>query len=188
MCNKTQWMSKGRCVQYMQWKTRRLANTMPTVERYCQNKHIGTGQTHLFHKDFAAQCGKWRKEGDRLIVIMDANKHTLDGKLGNMLEAEGVGLVESSHKYWGGGFPQHIYQWNNTHRCWIQLTRHRSDELLHVAIYKQSRQPKSLDHRGVHKVDDRGTSSQDRTSVWEETGHEQSQGCQKIQQYCQRTI
>ena len=54
----------------------------------------------MFRKDFAAQCGKWRKEGDRLIVIMDANEHTMDGKLRKMLEAEGVGLVEFSHKYW----------------------------------------------------------------------------------------
>ena len=53
----------------------------------------------MFRKDFAAQCGKWRKEGDRLIVIMDANEHTMDGKRRKMLEAEGIGLVEFSHKY-----------------------------------------------------------------------------------------
>ena len=32
---------------------------------------------------------------------MDANKHTMDGKLRKMLEAEGVELIEFSHKYWG---------------------------------------------------------------------------------------
>ena len=54
-------------------------------------------QTNV-QKDYAAQCGKWRKEGDRLIVITDTNKHTMDGKLRKMLEAKGVGLVEFSHK------------------------------------------------------------------------------------------
>ena len=71
------------------------------LKRYCQNKHIDTGSKHPFCKDFATQCGTWRKEGDRFIVIMDANKHTMDGKLRKMLDTEGVGLVEFSHKYWG---------------------------------------------------------------------------------------
>ena len=39
---------------------------------------------------------------------MDANEHMMDGKLRKMLEAEGVGLVEFSHKYWGKT-PPNIY-------------------------------------------------------------------------------
>ena len=55
----------------------------------------------LFRQDFAAQCGKWRKEEDRLMITVDANEHTMDGKLRGMLKAEGVGPVEFSHKIWG---------------------------------------------------------------------------------------
>ena len=62
----------------------------------------------MFRQDFAAQCGKWREDGDRLIITMDANEHTMDGKLRGMLEAEGVGLVEFSHKSWGS-VPPHTY-------------------------------------------------------------------------------
>ena len=62
--------------------------------------HIGTGLKHLFRKDFATQCRKWRKEGDRLIVVMDASTYTMDGKPRKIIEDKGVGLVELSHKYW----------------------------------------------------------------------------------------
>ena len=36
---------------------------------------------------------------------MDANKHTINGPLQNMLEAEGVELEEFLHKYWGNKPP-----------------------------------------------------------------------------------
>ena len=39
---------------------------------------------------------------------MDANEHTMDGKLRSMLGAEGVDLVEFSHKIWGR-VPPHTY-------------------------------------------------------------------------------
>ena len=55
----------------------------------------------MFRKNFAEQCGKWRKDKERLIIVLDANEPTMDGPLRKMLEAEGVGLEEFSHKYWG---------------------------------------------------------------------------------------
>ena len=66
ICNRK---SEGLQTQYKQSK------------RYFQDKHINTGPKHLFQKAVDAQCGKWRKEGDRLIVIIDANEHNMDGKL-----------------------------------------------------------------------------------------------------------
>ena len=52
-------------------------------------------------KDFARQCGRWRKDRERLIIIMDANESTMDGPLRRMLGEEGVDLEEFSHKYYG---------------------------------------------------------------------------------------
>ena len=78
------------------------------LTRFCQNNNIGMTPRELFRQDFAAQCGKWRKEGDRLIITMDANEHTMDGELRGMLETEGVGLVEFSHKS-SGSVPPHTY-------------------------------------------------------------------------------
>ena len=66
---------------------------------YCQLKNIKTSPMELFWHDFVRQCVKWRKEGVRLIGIMDANKHTVDGQLCIILEAEGVNLIEFSHKH-----------------------------------------------------------------------------------------
>ena len=54
------------------------------------------------------KCGKWRKDRDRLIVIIDTNGHTLAGKLRKRLETEGVGLIEFSHKSWGA-VPFNLY-------------------------------------------------------------------------------
>ena len=55
------------------------------------------------------QSRKRGKEGDRLIVIMDANENTMDRKLREMSEVEGVGLVEFSYKYWWSAPPSNTY-------------------------------------------------------------------------------
>ena len=45
-------------------------------------------------KDFAKQCGPWRKNNEKLMIIMDANESTMDGPLRKMPEKEGVDLEE----------------------------------------------------------------------------------------------
>ena len=52
----------------------------------------------LMRKDFAKQCGSWGENNEKLIIIMDANKSTMDGPLKKILEEEGVELEEFSHK------------------------------------------------------------------------------------------
>ena len=59
-------------------------------------------------RDFAKQCGSWRKNDERLIIIMGANESTMDGHLRKMLEEEGVELEEFSHKYYGNK-PPHTF-------------------------------------------------------------------------------
>jgi len=56
-------------------------------------------------RDFARQCGIWRKAKERLLIVMDANEHAMDGPMSKMLEAEGVELEEFSHKYYGNKPP-----------------------------------------------------------------------------------
>ena len=46
-------------------------------------------------KDFAKQCDNWRKDKERLIIVMDSNKPTMDGPLRRLVEAEGVELVDT---------------------------------------------------------------------------------------------
>ena len=42
--------------------------------------------------------GSGGKKRERLLIIMDANEHTIDGPLRKMLEDGGVGLIDFSHK------------------------------------------------------------------------------------------
>ena len=69
------------------------------ITRYCQNKDINFSPKELFRKDFAEQCGKWRKDKERLIIVLDANEPTMDGPLRKMLDAERLRLEEFSRKY-----------------------------------------------------------------------------------------
>ena len=79
--------------------------------RVCQ-QHIRHIQTHslktlpyqLFKKDLASQLGEWARQGDRLIIMMDANEHILTDELGKLLVSPemGLDLEEISHKAWGG--------------------------------------------------------------------------------------
>ena len=61
----------------------------------------------LFCDDLLQQLKTWVAQGDRLILMMDANEHILNGPLGRSLLAEenGLNLMECSHKAWGGAEP-----------------------------------------------------------------------------------
>ena len=60
-------------------------------------------------RDFAKQCGLWRKNDERLIIIMDAIESTIDGPLRKTLE-KGVELEEFSHKYYDNTPPSHLHR------------------------------------------------------------------------------
>ena len=49
-------------------------------------------------KKFVKQFGAWKKENERLIIVMDANEPTMDGPLRKMLERGGVELEIFLHK------------------------------------------------------------------------------------------
>ena len=82
-------------------KPKGLKTQYQQITRYCQDNNIKQDPKELMRRDFAKQCGIWRTAGERLIIVMDANEHTMDGPLRRMLEAEGVDLKEFSHNYYG---------------------------------------------------------------------------------------
>ena len=59
----------------------------------------------MLRQHFTKQCGMLRTEGAILLIIMDTKEHTMDGPLRKILEYEGVGLVEFSHKCWRSKLP-----------------------------------------------------------------------------------
>ena len=71
---------------------------------------------------------------------MDANEHTIDGTFRKMLKAERVGLVDFSHKSWGGRGSPNTY----TNGPIPIDAEYRSpdmevgsDKLLHASIHNQ---------------------------------------------------
>jgi hypothetical protein len=64
----------------------------------------GTPQ-QLFDKDLMHQCNLWRKSGERIILLMDANEHVLTGKFNRAITHAGVDLEELTHTCWGAHQP-----------------------------------------------------------------------------------
>jgi hypothetical protein len=59
----------------------------------------------LFDKDLLHQCKLWRKSGEMVILLMDANKHVLKGKFNKALTRTGLDMEEFTHKCWGPNWP-----------------------------------------------------------------------------------
>jgi hypothetical protein len=55
----------------------------------------------LFDKDLLHQCKLWRKSGERIILLMDANEHVLNGRFHKALTSAGLDMEEFTHKCWG---------------------------------------------------------------------------------------
>ena len=82
-------------------KPRGLMTNYQQIKRYCQNNGVNMSPRELFYHDFARQCRVWRRSGETVCVVMDANEHARDGKLAAMLAQEGVEFREFSHVFWG---------------------------------------------------------------------------------------
>jgi hypothetical protein len=74
--------------------------------RYIQNHGLLTTPTKLFTVDFVAQLQVWQRQGDRLLIFMDMNKHALRGPVARRLTT--MGSTEATHHYWGDKEP-HTY-------------------------------------------------------------------------------
>ena len=72
--------------------------------RYIQNKGLHTNPYDMFCDDLLRQLRVWKKEGDRILLMMDANEHVLDGPFTRQLREE-LDLEEISHKAWRGSPP-----------------------------------------------------------------------------------
>ena len=68
------------------------------------NIPLDTTPYDLFCNDLISQLQTWVAQGDRIIMMMDANEHVLNGPLCRRLRDEelGLDLEEVSHKVWGG--------------------------------------------------------------------------------------
>jgi hypothetical protein len=73
--------------------------------RYMQLHNITGTPQQLFDKDLLHQCKLWRKSGERIILLLDANEHVLTGKFNRQISRTGLDLEEFTHKCWGAHQP-----------------------------------------------------------------------------------
>jgi hypothetical protein len=73
--------------------------------RYMQLHNLKGSPQQLFDKDLLHQCKLWHKSGERIVLLMDANKHVLNGKFHKALTSAGLNMDEFTHKCWGPNKP-----------------------------------------------------------------------------------
>ena len=71
--------------------------------RYIQEHGLDTTPYALFCDDLIIQLQRWTAQGDRLILLMDANEHVITGSLTSQLTdyMNGLDLEEISSRAWG---------------------------------------------------------------------------------------
>jgi hypothetical protein len=69
--------------------------------QYMQLHNLKGLPQQLFDKDLLHQCKLWCKSGERIILLMDANKHVLNRKFHKALTSAGLNMDEFTHKCWG---------------------------------------------------------------------------------------
>jgi len=72
--------------------------------RHIQEKGLDTTPLRMFAVDILAVLRTWRKQGDRIILLMDANEHILHGDLVRRIMQD-LEMVEATHVHWEGDEP-----------------------------------------------------------------------------------
>ena len=62
-----------------------------------------------FVTDLTSQLRCWRAAGERLILLMDANEHVLNGTIAQLLADSRIDMKEVSHRYWGEAGEHNTY-------------------------------------------------------------------------------
>jgi hypothetical protein len=91
------------------WTGKGKSNGLRTIYQqqiwYMQLHNIMGTPQKIFDKDLMHQCNLWRKSGERIILLMDANKHVLTGKFNRAITRARLNLEEFTHKCWGARQP-----------------------------------------------------------------------------------
>ena len=83
-----------------------LSTNWKAQQRYIQQHGIRTRDPkQMFEDDLCAALRQWREQGDRLILMMDANENVYSGKFGQRLSEEGIDLKEAVHAQTKGQGP-----------------------------------------------------------------------------------
>ena len=67
---------------------------------YIYINNLNTTPYELFVADLSNQLKRWRSNGNRIILFMDANEHILRGPITRRLRASDIDLCDVSHTFW----------------------------------------------------------------------------------------
>ncbi len=69
--------------------------------RYIQARGMQTNPVDLFDCDLSKQIQEWRKQGERIALLMDVNDHPLQNKFYSSHKERDPDMEEFSHRCWG---------------------------------------------------------------------------------------
>ena len=69
--------------------------------QYIQARGMQTNPVDLFDHDLSKQIQEWRKQGERIVLLMDVNDHPLQNKFYSSLKERDPDMEEFSHRCWG---------------------------------------------------------------------------------------
>jgi hypothetical protein len=71
--------------------------------RHIQMHRLNTSPSQLSLTNFLAQLQVWQRQGNRLMIVMDMNKHVLRRTVARHLLS--IGLIDATHQNWGNKEP-----------------------------------------------------------------------------------
>ena len=80
-------------------KPKGLETVYQQYVRYIQREGLNTTPWELFQSDLLSQLRQWRRQGDRIILYLDANEHVMDGQLNKALQGPGLEMMEALHTF-----------------------------------------------------------------------------------------
>jgi hypothetical protein len=72
---------------------------------YIQARGLQYNPVNLFDHDLSKQIKEWRKQGERIVLLMDVNDHPRHNKFYSTLKEQNTNLEEFTHKCWGPNEP-----------------------------------------------------------------------------------
>ena len=78
--------------------------------RYIWEKGLKTNPKKMFADDLLAVIRRWRKAGDRVILMMDANENVLDGNMCKQFKEDDIRMVEAVHSQEPGHGPKTFFR------------------------------------------------------------------------------
>lgn len=76
---------------------------------YIYEQGHSTTPYQLFVDDLSQQLKRWRAQGDRILLFIDANEHILRGPIATRLRSDDIELHEAGHRFWDHGSEPHTY-------------------------------------------------------------------------------